>query len=220
MAFHGRRADFLMRCIASLGLGADATVLDIGRSPLTNLVLSRFPLLTTLGLPLDDTLLDKADHLDSTRVPHIVFDLNAAHVPTEWVVPAQFDLILFNEVVEHLRIAPTWVFRYLHALMRPRAFLVVQTPNAVSLGHRVRMLVGKNPYVEFALDAETGSHHFREYTKRELLGHAERAGLTLFDHRFVNYFPARSAVLRAVSTLTTAVPSFRNGQTFVFQRPG
>ena len=220
MAFHGRRAEFLMQCIASLGLSTDAAVLDIGRSPLTNLVLARYPSTTTLGLPLDDTLLDKADHLDSTRVPHIVFDLNAAHRPTDWVVPAQFDLILFNEVVEHLRLSPTWVFRYLHALMRPGAFLVVQTPNAVSLGHRVRMLAGKNPYVEFALDAETGSHHFREYTKGELLTHGTRAGLTLHDHRFVNYFPARSTVLKVLSTLTTTVPSFRNGQTFVFRRPG
>lgn len=219
MRFHARRVAFLMESLRQLPLNANDTVLDVGRSPLTNLVLRTFPKLSTLGLPLDETLLDKADPLDTARVPHTVFNLNDCNQPSRWVVPEACRLVLFNEVMEHLQVSPTWVFRYLRELMLPDGFLIVQTPNAVSLGHRVRMCLGRNPFVEFALESEAGAHHFREYTKRELITHAAAAGLVLHSHNFVNYFPAKTAVLRALSALTGLVPAFRNGQTFVFRRP-
>lgn len=217
--FHAMRTRFLMECLLALPVAPDDPVLDVGRSPLTNVVLASFPKLTTLGLPLDETLLDKADPLDTEHVPHITFDLNDCNQPAKWVVPQAFRLVLFNEVMEHLQLSPTWIFRYLRELMLPGGYLTVQTPNAVSLGHRVRMCLGRNPFVEFALDAEAGAHHFREYTKQELIAHAAAAGLEVHSHTFVNYFPARTAVLRAISLVTGLVPSFRNGQTFVFRRP-
>lgn len=219
MSFHRRRADFLLDSIARLGLAPSSTVLDVGRSPLTNLVVNVLPAVTTLGLPLEATLLDKADPLDTTRVPHVVFDLNTCADRDVWILPRQYDLVLFNEVIEHLRVSPTWVFRYLRELLRPGAYLIIQTPNAASLGHRLKLLSGRNPFVEFALGGEEGAHHFREYTRSELLAHTEAAGLALHEHRFVNYFPASSATLRAISAVTGLVAPFRNGQTLVLRRP-
>ncbi len=165
MTFHAKRADYLMRCLAELPVSKVDSVLDVGRSPLTNLVFREFPRLSTLGFEPTSTLLDKADPIDAALVPHIVFDLNKCDTPSEWVAPSAFRIVLFNEVMEHLQLSPYWVFRYLRELLVPGGFLVIQTPNAVSLGHRVRMMLGRNPYVEFARQGELGSHHFLEYTK-------------------------------------------------------
>lgn len=219
MSFHRRRATYLLDTIGRLGLAPSSTVLDVGRSPLTNLVVDVLPRVTTLGLPLDTTLLDKADPLDTTRVPHVVFDLNACADRDAWVLPGLYDLVLFNEVIEHLRVSPTWVFRYLRELLRPGAYLIVQTPNAASLGHRLKLLAGRNPFVEFALGGEEGAHHFREYTRHELLAQSAAAGLVLHEHRYVNYFPASSSTLGAITAATGLVPPFRNGQTLVLRRP-
>jgi trans-aconitate methyltransferase len=219
MAFHGKRAAYLLRLLAQLPVSLTDSVLDVGRSPLTNVVLDRYPAVTTLGLPLCDTLLDKADPLDEARVPHVVFDLNQCFEPSRWVVPGAYKVLLFNEVIEHLRVSPGWVFRYLRELMMPGGFLIVQTPNAVSFGRRVRMISGRNPYMEFALTGEAGAHHFREYTKAELLAHAAHADLHLYAHYYVSYFPAKSAALGLANAVASVWPSLRNGQTLVLQRP-
>jgi 2-polyprenyl-3-methyl-5-hydroxy-6-metoxy-1,4-benzoquinol methylase len=215
MLFHQKRADYLLALLERLPINSAARILDVGRSPLTNLVLARFPDVTTLGLPLAETLLDKADPIDESRVPHIVFDLNTCDKQESWALPGVFNVVLFNEVIEHLRISPGWVFRYLNALLAPGGFVIVQTPNAVSFGRRARMLIGRNPYVEFAMGGEVGSHHFREYTKAELIRHAKAAGLAVYEHRYVSYFPAAR---KAIGSLASIFPSLRNGQTVVLAK--
>jgi trans-aconitate methyltransferase len=219
MAFHGRRTAYLLSCMDRLPISSTARVLDVGRSPITNQILARYPDTATLGLPLESTLLDKADPIDEVRVPHFVFDLNQCDDRSAWVIPDQFDVVLFNEVIEHLRLSPGWVFQYLFELLRPGGYLILQTPNAVSFGRRVRMLFGRNPDMEFAMGGETGAHHFREYTKAELIRHAERAGLRVHAHLHVSYFPAKSVILAVVNAIVGVVPSLRNGQTLILQRP-
>jgi hypothetical protein len=59
------------------------------------------------------------------------------------------------------------VLAYLGQLIAPRGLLLLQTPNAVALRKRVRMLLGQNPFERLRVDRGNPGH-FREYTASEL----------------------------------------------------
>ena len=219
LTFHGERARFLLETLKNLKISTADSVLDVGRSPLTAIVQKLYPNVSTLGLDPELTLLDKADPLDLQIIPHKKFDLNLCPKRELWILPEKYKVILFNEIIEHLQVSPKWVFKYLKELMHAGGYLIVQTPNAVSLGKRIRICRVQNPFVEFETDAEIGSHHFREYTKKELIKHALEAGLILYRHEFVNYFPSRNLLFKFINSFCGIIPAFRNGQTMIFQNP-
>jgi SAM-dependent methyltransferase len=93
-----------------------------------------------------------------------------------------FDLILFNELFEHLRINPAFTLREAHRALRPGGSLLLSTPNLRSF-RGIRNLVLRNQghavsagvYRQYE-KLETLGHmgHVREYTTREVtefLGH-------------------------------------------------
>ena len=60
---------------------------------------------------------------------------------------APFDLILFCEIIEHLFVSPTLVLSLIKTLLAPKnGGLLIQTPNAVTLTKRIKMLFGNNPF--------------------------------------------------------------------------
>lgn len=84
-----------------------------------------------------------------------------------------FDLILFNEVIEHLRLNPFKALREIFRVMKPEGTLFLSTPNITFL-HRVNFFLhGKsflgNP-VKIFQKVENLGHigHYRIYTLSEL----------------------------------------------------
>jgi SAM-dependent methyltransferase len=144
---------------------------------------------------------------------HVEADLNDTGVRGD----GSYDLVVLAEVIEHLHTAPELVLDALASWLRPRGALLVQTPNAVALHKRLRMLGGRNPLEPIRADASNPGH-FHEYTLGELYAAAALAGLRVEGRRVENYFGAgRSA--RAYAGVGRVLPaSLRHGITIWMRR--
>ena len=142
---------------------------------------------------------------------HTEVDLNAAEYPE--LVP--HDVIVCGEVIEHLHVSPVRVLRFLAGGLAPEGRLILQTPNAVSLPKRLRILFGRNPYDPIR-DDPANPGHFHEYTIRELREAVESADLDVLRVITANYFDHGSRKNRAFRALSPVLPStLREGITIV-----
>ena len=85
-------------------------------------------------------------------------------------LPADYDLILLVEVVEHLLGNPLFLFRDLHDHLRPGGHLLITTPNEARLTNRMRLLLGRSIKDAHRYPRNRGevNGHVIEYTRREL----------------------------------------------------
>jgi SAM-dependent methyltransferase len=192
---HTARIDDTLRRAVALCPGPSASVLDIGRSAVSRALLEVYDEVTTLGLPLDV----QAHYISASRwdappgklyAEHLVCDLNNVWHAGATPTARRFDLIVFAEVVEHLHAAPEDVLAWLAALLKPGGFLLCTTPNAASLGKRLKLAAGRNPYERLrrGLDNADNPGHIREYTRNELFEIGKAAGLCVVDHEYTDYF--------------------------------
>ena len=214
---HKRRfADTLHLCKA-YAPDPSARVLDIGRSELTSYLSTFYWNIQTLGL---DLALDDGGHREQggmNSLKHIRFDLLESSAPSAWPDCGPFDLIVFSEVLEHLHVAPEFVFAFLRSLLSPAGVLMCTTPNATEIGKRLRMLAGRNPYERIRLYAGNPGH-FREYTQKELVEIGCGAGFHCEDHMYMNWQhgSGRSWLKATLAWLVRSYPSFRSSQVCVF----
>lgn len=181
--FHRKRYNYLLSLLKEY-VSLDSNILDIGRSPLTALLYKRgYKNLTTLGFPLSKTHLDKKV---PEMIPHIIFDLNDCKNREKWIKLPKFDLIIFAEVLEHLHVAPEYVMEFLKSGLENGGYIILQTPNAVSIGKRLKMLFGIHPFEMIRKGDDPG--HIREYTKKELIQLGKKVGLKVIMHEYKNYF--------------------------------
>lgn len=158
-------------------------ILDIGRSPFCE-ILSQF-----LGQKVDSMGLQ--DDEETTYGRHFHYNLNRCIDVSDWRLDiGDYQLVLMAEVIEHIGISPRYVLEYLKKLMIPQATLILQTPNAVSLRHRVKMLIGRNPY-ELLGENPKEPGHIREYTRAELERYCGEAGFQLVEFCYASYFDHR-----------------------------
>ncbi len=224
VAFHSPRYATVLKLVEQHLEPLEKRVLDIGPSALTELVRDQFRLpVDTLGFTPDRR---------TDRGNHYVFDLNEAQWPERWRrdLPL-YDLVIMAEVIEHLHASPRLVLAFLRTLMRPGGVLIIQTPNAVRFGTRLKVLVGRNPYAMIREDV-SNPDHFREYTERELRDYVLSAGLNIQECIFSNYFDIRHGdqregprisplMLNAMNVLYQAMPpSLRTGLTVVARNNG
>lgn len=208
--FHAPRFAVLLGLCERHVSSPQARVLDIGRSPFSAMLRSRYPRAETLGFPLPPGG-------DGSDMPHLVYDLNQAQDGVPLPAAEPFDLILLAEVIEHLYTAPELVLLVLREALAPGGILICQTPNAGALHKRLKLLAGYNPYERLRLD-RTNPGHFREYTRAELAQVAQRAGLRVIEHRFANYFGGGGLRDMVFDLLCRLVPGFSRGQTIVLAR--
>ncbi|MCZ6854084.1 MAG: methyltransferase domain-containing protein [Gammaproteobacteria bacterium] len=178
-AFHAPRYERLLKLIDRYSITQDSSVLDVGSSKLTELIHSSFKCkVDALGL---------TPHGHGMNGEYYPFDLNRVTDTSAWPVELpSYDLIVFAEVIEHLYTAPELVLAFLRAHMNSGAVLIIQTPNAATLGNRIRLLLGKNPYEKIRVN-ERSPGHFREYTVQELHDYATVGGMSV-DTCFVEYY--------------------------------
>ena len=149
---------------------------------------------------------------------HFQFDLNDAQYQEKWPKIEKHHLIIMAEVIEHLYISPVLVFKCISTLLKNGGYLFLQTPNACSLGKRIKMLIGKNPY-EMIRNSGTNPGHFREYTIRELVLIGKETGFTPVEHNICNYFVREKNINKVYNTLISIFPSrFRAGITMCFKK--
>ena len=102
---------------------------------------------------------------------------------------ASFQAIVFSEVLEHLRLSPSLVFKELRRLLADNGFLLVTTPNVARLTNIVKLLFGRNPSEPFPKNVVTDNiteylTHIREYTMGELRELLSCAGFEILNARY------------------------------------
>jgi SAM-dependent methyltransferase len=154
-----------------------------------------------------------------------------------------FDIVVFSEVIEHLRRSPLRALTLLARMLRPGGLLAVSTPNELYLKSRLatlgRMLAWQSPepFEEFVrrntlVGDEQYYTHGRLYTLGELRWMVERAGLHVEQARFGNPWervgiergrllrqPARVAAKVGLYSLTAAIPQARSMLLVVGRKP-
>jgi SAM-dependent methyltransferase len=106
-----------------------------------------------------------------------------------------FDLIVFNEIFEHLRINPITTLREMCRVLVPGGKLILTTPNLYALGNVWWFLTGRSidnsPYKEYLKLQEIGHMgHVRIYSAREVKEFLENTGFRVDSVRF-RYFRRR-----------------------------
>lgn len=198
--------------------------LDVGRSQLSYLLSQHYYSVSTIGLPLGShgyAHERSVGELAGGPQEHIVMNLNDTQ-DRSIDCGTVFDLVVFAEVLEHLYTAPEIVMHAFREIMSESGILILQTPNAVCLKHRLQFLTGQNPFERIRINRDNPGH-YREYTKGELVDSADVAGFELLEHSYVNYYPKRRGFCSLTKSdvfrlLCRICPSFCYGQIAVFRR--
>ncbi|MDJ0580405.1 methyltransferase domain-containing protein [Crocosphaera sp.] len=185
-------------------------VLDIGPHFLTSSLRQYFGdsiILNTLGWT---NPLAPSSIIDN----HFEFDLNNTQDPQKWLVPEPHDIIVMGEVIEHLYTSPELVLSFIKTFLVPGGFLIIGTPNAVSIDKRLSMFNGKNPYEKIRKD-NTNPGHFREYTADELEKIGQQIGLKAESIEYKDFSQAN----RKIHLLKNINPAFKDYLSAVFLFP-
>ncbi len=96
-------------------------------------------------------------------------DIEREKLPFE---DGHFDIVLFMEVFEHLRIDPIFTMNEINRVIRPGGTLILSTPNLYKLSNVLNFLLGRSylqPYSQFEKLYTTGHMgHVHEYSRGEL----------------------------------------------------
>ncbi len=186
----------------------DIKILDIGPAYQTSLIRKYFPEATvdTLGF----------NHPRNDLRPgeqHYIQDLNESNKPWE-IESNQYHIIVFCEVIEHLYSKPELCLHKLYNALIKKGHIIIQTPNAVAIHKRIKLLFGLNPY---NLLEESMTGHFREYTTKELKNMLTNVGLSTTFLSVKNYFNSSTSILNKLYIkLEAIIPGqLRDGITIV-----
>jgi SAM-dependent methyltransferase len=182
--FSGYCREHRARLAADLGIierhvEPGARILEYGAVPL---VLTAA--LDALGLDVQG--LDVKPERFATTIARLGLEVTRCDVETEAAPFATgvFDVVLFNELFEHLRIDPVFTLREAHRVLRPGGLLLLSTPNLRSfrgirnlLFHNQGHAVSAGVFHQYE-KLETLGHmgHVREYTTREVTDFLARTG--------------------------------------------
>jgi hypothetical protein len=211
--YHERRFALLCETVTRLVPGPAARILDVGPNLQTAMLRRTLPSarVDTMGFAHPAVPPRESE-------THIELDLNDAVRDGSARGEAHYDLVVLAEVIEHLQVPGELVLAYFGGRLRPAGVLLVQTPNAVALHKRLRMLVGISPFEPIRL-ARDNPGHVHEYTLAELDAAARRAGLSPAGAITANYFGGRTRPARAYAALGRVLPpSLRHGITAWYER--
>ncbi len=157
-------------------------VLELGTSEFSFLLKKIRPSLDVTTL---DYGPDYAERAEREGVSFCQWDLTKTPLQTGL---EPFDLIVFSEVLEHLRENPNGLFPELSSLLRPGGRLLITTPNLARLANRIKLAVGRTPLEIVGNPSQGWAGHFREYTLQELRDFAVRAGMEVEYAGYPDYW--------------------------------
>jgi SAM-dependent methyltransferase len=120
-------------------------------------------------------------HIEDAGLHFAVFDLTKDPPNPKPQTPnPTFDAAVLSEVIEHLPVPPYVALEKVRAMLRPRAWFVLTTPNLYSIRNTVYLLLGRRLFGHFFYPAE-GEYcesHVVEYSRSHLIWQLERAGFS------------------------------------------
>lgn len=179
---HQNRYKFILKKIRELALPAGAKILDVGCYPM-----DLFKATYDLGYEVSGI---SSEH---EKVKHNnVFSLNIEtdKLPFE---KESFDLVLFSEVMEHMLYDPQVYLAKFREVLKDGGYLLVTTPNAVHIKHRLELVLGKTQnFPLFQFEGSPYHRHNREFTLAEVSEIVKKAGFKVVGaERFNAYSPLR-----------------------------
>jgi 2-polyprenyl-3-methyl-5-hydroxy-6-metoxy-1,4-benzoquinol methylase len=203
--------------IEALGLPRGARVLDIGGG-ITGVLLNR--LLGHEAIVADVVETARAD-VEALGLGFVKLDLFRDGEPPV----TDLDLVVLQEVIEHIPQPPYIVFERIRKLLRPGGRLFLTTPN----GHRIRNLVymalGKEILDVYRYPGDTGEGlgHQHEYTLQQMLWQADMSSLEVeeaayYRDRWGGASPV-AKVGRALTAPAELIPYMRNAITMTLKVP-
>lgn len=119
-----------------------------------------------------------------------------------------FDIVVAGEIIEHILDVDLFIDN-IKRVMMPDGHLILSTPNVASLGRRLLLLFGKNPYFEASFGFPKNSHagHIRFYTKDLLLDFLKYKGFDIinFESDIINFLPSGKIANKLLADL---IPTF------------
>jgi 2-polyprenyl-3-methyl-5-hydroxy-6-metoxy-1,4-benzoquinol methylase len=100
--------------------------------------------------------------------------------------PQTFDVILFDEVMEHFPLTPDFFFKQLFTLLKPQGQLIFSVPNFATYKHRLDGLMGLNPQ-DVMHDTFIYYSHHREPVMHECITWVENNGGKILEKRWSDY---------------------------------
>lgn len=77
-----------------------------------------------------------------------------------------FDIVIAGDIIEHIFDTDAFL-QSIYKLLKKDGILLLTTPNLASIGRRIMLLIGKNPFIEFSTklpSEEINVGHIRYYT--------------------------------------------------------
>lgn len=97
------------------------------------------------------------------RIKAYCLDIENEELPFDNIF---FDVIVASEVIEHIFDLDSF-FNRINRVLKPDGYLILTTPNLATLGRRLLLLFGKNPFIETIFKEGWGGH-IRYFVKDSL----------------------------------------------------
>ena len=183
-----RKVKDLVIKIKKINPSAEIKILDVGPAFQTELMRHKLKEVVINSIGFENIYFKPKD-----KERHIQFDLNELQSKENWPDIEKHDLVIMAGVIEHLYTNPETILNCIHGWLEKQGFLIIQTPNAVRLAQRLKLLVGINPQ-EMIRQERRNPGHFREYTKGELINLGRKSGFGLIEYSCDNYRKPRSDI--------------------------
>jgi 2-polyprenyl-3-methyl-5-hydroxy-6-metoxy-1,4-benzoquinol methylase len=198
---HQYRFEFLEQHIQSLQLPQGASVLDVGCYPPILFSFLKQQGYTTYGIA------STHEQMESETVK--VLNIEKEKFPWK---NSSFNLVVFTEVIEHLPHNPVIPLKEMYRVLAPGGVLMITTPNAVKLHHRLNLLSGKStsfPVEQLmTVQPDDGSlyHlHNREYTLDELVELLRLVGFEIAAQEHVCLYPPTREKVKQESPISQGI---------------
>lgn len=214
LEIHAKRFETILSLIPSQ---KDLKILDIGPSYLSELLFDQFgEQLNLIGFDTQNSL---GGHLASDAIfKHVQTQVQDLNFWESKNVNQKYDVIICAEVMEHLYTSPIKLFRNLYQHLNQGGLLIIQTPNAVTLRKRLKMLFGKNPF-EIPRENLENPGHFREFTLAELKQIGTQQNFSIEKAITDEYFEYPSNLSKIYRKFKKLIPSnWHSGITIVFKK--
>ncbi len=185
---HQNRYKYILKQIDKLGLSAGAKILDVGCYPL-----DMFNALQEKGFNMFGISSQHEKVKDKKNI--VALNIESDELPFD---DNFFDLILFSEVMEHMVYAPNVYLEKFMKVLKPSGLLLITTPNAVHIKHRLELLRGKSQnFPLFQFDDSIYHRHNREFTLDEVKEVVTQVGFEVIQAKhFGAYSPFRKKLQR------------------------